>query len=107
MSPGESVPRQGEVWWAETEDKRRPVLVVTRSDAVPVLRWVVVAPITRTMRDIRTEIRLGTDDGLTEDCVASFDNLQTLRRALLTQRVADTSPSRRAQICSALASLAD
>jgi len=26
-------PLQGEIWWAEAEDKRRPVLVVTR-DAV-------------------------------------------------------------------------
>ena len=83
MSPGEPVPRQGEVWWAEAEDKRRPVLVVTRSDAIPVLRWVVVAPITRTVRDIRTEVRLGAEDGLREDSVASFDNLQPIRRSFL------------------------
>lgn len=69
-------PRQGEIWWAEAEDKRRPVLVVTRSEAVPVLTWIVVAPLTRTVRDIPTEVRLGEANGLTEDCVASFDNLQ-------------------------------
>ena len=38
-----SFPRQGEIWWAETEDTRRPVLVVTRSEAVPVLTGIVVA----------------------------------------------------------------
>ncbi len=43
-----SVPAQGEVWWAEAQDKRRPVLVVTRSDAVPALTWIIVAPVTRT-----------------------------------------------------------
>ena len=102
-----SFPRQGEVWWGEAEDKRRPVLVVTRSDAVPVLDWIVVAPITRRIRGVRTEIRLGAADGLTADCVASFDNLQTLRRAFLTQRVADPSAHRRVQICHALAALAD
>ena len=48
-------PRQGEIWWAEAEDKRRPVLVVTRSEALPVLTWVVVAPVTRTVRQIPTE----------------------------------------------------
>lgn len=36
-------PRQGEVWWAEAEDKRRPVLIVTRTEAVPVLTWLLVA----------------------------------------------------------------
>ncbi len=41
---------QGEVWWAEAEDKRRPVLVVTCSEAVQVLTWILVAPVTR-MRD--------------------------------------------------------
>src|SRR5688572_9019703 len=56
-------PMQGDVWWAETENYRRPVLVVTRSQAVPVLRWIVVAPITRRIREIPTEIRLGPEDG--------------------------------------------
>ena len=100
-------PRQGEVWWAESEDKRRPVLVVTRSEVVPALGWIVVAPVTRTIRGIRTEIPLGTSDGLPSECIASFDNLQTLRRVLLTERVSDASADRCAQICSALAALAD
>lgn len=36
-------PAQGDIWWAEAEDKRRPVLIVSRSEAVPVLTWIVVA----------------------------------------------------------------
>jgi hypothetical protein len=32
-----SVPKQGEIWWAETDEQRRPVLVVTRTEAVAVL----------------------------------------------------------------------
>lgn len=28
-----SHPRQGEVWWAEAEDERRPVPIVTRPEA--------------------------------------------------------------------------
>lgn len=42
--PVVSSPRQGELWWAEAEDKRRPVLVVTSSEAIPVLAWIIVAP---------------------------------------------------------------
>ena len=75
-----SFPRRGEIWWAEAEDARRPVLVVTRSEAVEVLTGIVVAPITRTVRRISTEIALGPDEGLAVECVASFDNLQRVRR---------------------------
>lgn len=99
-------PRQGEIWWAEAEDKRRPVLVITRSEAVPVLRWIMVAPVTRTMREIPTEISLGPADGMREECVASFDNLQPIRRSMLTERVASLG-LRRSEICRALAALAD
>ena len=82
-----ATPAQGEIWWAEAMDKRRPVLIVTRSEAVPVVTWVVVAPVTRTVRGIPTEIPLGPEHGLDERCVASFDNLQPVRRSFLTSRV--------------------
>ncbi len=82
-------PTQGEVWWAEAEDKRRPVLIVTRSDAVKVLTWIIVAPVTRTIRQIPTEVRLGTSHGLPDQCVASFDNLQPIRRSFLTQQAGE------------------
>jgi len=99
-------PGQGEIWWAEAMDKRRPVLVITRSQAVPVLTWVLVAPVTRTVRGIPTEIPLGPDQGLPEECVASFDNLQPIRRSFLTTRVGALADPRRA-ICSAVAAMAD
>lgn len=101
------IPRQGEIWWAEAEDKRRPVLVVTRSEAVPVLNWILVAPVTRTVRGIPTEVVLGADEGLPDDCAASFDNLQPLRRSFLTEAVGDLGARRRHELCSALRSLAD
>jgi mRNA interferase MazF len=100
-------PLQGEVWWAEAEDKRRPVLVVTRSDAIPVLTRLVVAPITHTVRGIPTEIWFGPDDGFPAECAASFDNVQPINRHLLTQRIATLNPARRHELCDALAALAD
>jgi mRNA interferase MazF len=100
-------PAQGEIWWAETEEeKRRPVLVVTRSHAVPVLNAILVAPITTKMRRIATEIELGEEAGLREPCAASFDNLQRVRPGTLTER-AGALPHPRRQICRALAALAD
>lgn len=99
-------PAQGDVWWAEAKDKRRPVLIVTRSEAVPVLRWLIIAPVTRTARGIPTEIPLGAAQGLTDSCAASFDNLQPIRRSFLTERVGVLSHPR-AAICEALRALAD
>ncbi len=101
------VPRQGEIWWAEPEDeKRRPVLVVTRSEATPVLAGIVVAPIFRTMRGIPTEISLGPEEGLPVECAASFDNLQRISRFVLSERAGGLG-ARRHEICDALRTLAD
>ncbi len=100
-------PQQGDIWWGEAEDKRRPLLVVTRSEAASVLGRIVVAPVTRTVRGIPTEVPLGLEDGLTVDCVATFDNLETLSTALLTERVTPSTAKRRSLICAALAAFAD
>lgn len=100
-------PRQGEIWWAEAEDKRRPVLVITRSDAVPVLRWIVVAPVTRTVRAIPTEIPLGPANGLDVECAANFDNMQPIRRSFLTHYVGQLVGEQCREICRALDALAD
>ncbi len=101
-----SIPEQGDVWWAEAEDKRRPVLVITRSEAIPVLTRVVVAPISRTVRGIPTEIGLGPSEGLPSECAASFDNLQTILRSALAERTGALGPRHR-EICETLRALAD
>ena len=99
-------PAQGEIWWAEADDKRRPVLVVTRSEAVPVLTAIVVAPVTRTVRNIPTEVHLGEEEGLRVECAASFDNLQRIRRSALVERIGHLG-HRREEICGCLRALAD
>ena len=100
-------PRQGEIWWAEAEDKRRPVLVVTRNEAIPVLDRIVVAPVTRTVRGIATEVALGREQGLAVDCVVSFDNLQPIRRSFLTERAGSLDGNQVHEICRAVAALTD
>lgn len=100
-------PRRGEIWWAEVEDKRRPVLVVTRDAAIPVLSAIVVAPVTRTVRGIPTEVPLGSEHGLPVDCVASFDAIQPIRRSALTRRVGALLPDESDEICRAFAAMSD
>ena len=96
-------PRRGEVWWGEVEDVgRRPFLVMTRTAAVPVLHSVLAAPITRTIRGIPTEVRLGPDDGMPTECVASFDNLRVVAKAYLVERQCSLDAVRLGEACEAL-----
>lgn len=82
--------KRGDICWYtfKTPDKRRPVLILTRDSAIAVLNSVTVAPITSTIRSIPTEVVLTEDDGLPETCVANFDNLQTVPKANIGDRVA-------------------
>ena len=98
-----SSPGRGEVWWGEIEDVgRRPFLVMSRPAAIPVLNQVIAAPITRTIRGIPTELALGPDDGMPDECAASFDNLRIVPKALLVDHICTLGPDRLVQACTAL-----
>lgn len=87
--------------------KRRPVLVVTRDEVIPVLRNVVVAPVTSTIRDIPTCIPVGADEGIDHDSVATFDNLAAVPKSVLTRRLGRLGVGGRRRMCEALAALAN
>jgi len=74
---------QGDVCWYtfKEPDKRRPVLILTRNSAIPVLSSLTVAPITTVIRGIPTEVRLGQAEGLLTDCAVNLDNIQTVQKA--------------------------
>lgn len=95
-------PRRGDIWWIEMRDKRRPVLVLTRDRAIPVLRTVLIAPVTRSARGIQTEVALDEADGMPVPCVATFDNVTTVPKAFLTERVTGLSAVRMRDVCVAL-----
>jgi mRNA interferase MazF len=94
---------RGDVWWIEhPEAGRRPACVLTRQAAIAVLTSVLVAPATRTIRNIPTEVTLTREEGMPEDCALSFDNLATVPKALLTQRITRVPDARLHELCSAL-----
>jgi mRNA interferase MazF len=94
---------RGDVWFAATAGGDRPVLVLTRDPVADRIGSVVVAALTRTQRDLVSELRLTTtDDGVPSDCVVNFDNLNTLSRETFRRRVTQLSPARMAQACAAL-----
>jgi len=72
--------KRGEVRWYTfaPPNKRRPVLILTRTDAIPFLEKVVVAGITSRIRGLLSEVLLDESDGMNNRCVISLDNLATV-----------------------------
>lgn len=97
-------PRQGEVWWANLPEPagRRPVLILTRTDATPRLHSVTIAPLTRTIRDIDTEAVISAEDGVPTLCAASLDNILTIPKTLLAERITQVSEETMADVFRAL-----
>lgn len=97
--------KRGEVYWYtfQTPDKRRPVLIITRSSALAFLSGVTVAPLTTTIRDIPTEVVLTPEeDGVPSLCAVNLDNLQTVQRRGLRRRITTLSPQRMDEVNAAL-----
>lgn len=78
-------------------------MVLTRAEAIPVLKRVTVAFLTRRIRDIPTEVRLGPDDGMPAECAVSLDNVRHISRSLLGEHVTSLSGPRMHEVCRALA----
>lgn len=83
-------------------DKRRPALVLTRTALLAHLSSVIVAPITRTVRDIPSEVRLGPESGLKEASAAKLDQIQSIGRDRIGRFVGTLDPSRKVEVRDAL-----
>jgi len=88
--------QRGEVWWARFPKPvgRRPVVLVSRTQAIQVRQFVTVVAVTTTIREIPVEIPLGPEDGLPRRCVANCDVINTIPKASLTQRIGLLSPAK-------------
>ena len=81
--------RQYELWWADLPEPagRRPVLLLSRTPAFDYLSRVIVVEITTTVRRIPQEIVVGAAEGLSRRSVANFDNVRTVAKHRLSQRI--------------------
>ena len=95
---------QGDVYWRtfRNPDKRRPVLILTRDSAIEYLTSLVVAPITSTIRNVPSEVKLTNEDGLFADCAANFFNLQTVQSETLGEYITHLSPERMREVRTAI-----
>ena len=96
---------RGEIWLYtfKKPDKRRPVLILTRQDVIPLLHTVMVAPITSTIRGAPSEVVVGIDEGLRADSAVNLDHVQTVEKRLLRQYVGSLGPDKMSQVCRHLA----
>lgn len=95
---------RGEIWTFgfARPDKQRPVLVLTRSDMIGVLNTVTVAPLTRTIRGVASEVVVGTECGLKEPSVINLHHIVTVPRQGLHRFVGSVPPAVLASVRSAL-----
>jgi mRNA interferase MazF len=77
--------QRGEIRWYRFSkpDKRRPVLVLTRDSALEFLNEATIAPLTRSIRNIPSEVLLKSSDGVPQDSAINLDHIQTVSKARL------------------------
>ena len=96
--------QRGEVWWAELPPPagRRPVLLLSRNSAYAIRTSITVAVITRTIRDIPTEVHLDTEDGMPEYCVINVDDILTVPKSKLAERITALSAEKMTDVARAI-----
>ena len=95
---------RGEIWLHRfaPPDKRRPVVVLSRNDALEVLSSAIVAPVTSMIRGLPSEVLVGVEHGLKGPSAVNLDHVQTVRQADLQKFVGVLSPELMAAVCRAL-----
>lgn len=88
-------------------DKARPALILTRELVRSCLTNVTVAPITKTVKGLSTEVPVGIANGLAEQSVVSCDNIQTIPVASLGRQIGYLLASQEAALADAIVNAFD
>ena len=89
---------RGEIRWYtfKKPDKKRPVLLLTRTSIIEYMGEITVAPITSVVREIPSEVYLDRNDGMPRECVVNFDHIQTVSKGKIGALIA-VLPERKMQ----------
>src|SRR3989338_3338328 len=84
---------KGEIWWIDSPKPvgHRPVLILTRNEAIRVRDHITVAMITTKIRGISTEILLKKEDGLPKECVINLDVINTVPKESISEFITTLS----------------
>src|SRR2546425_13263207 len=96
---------RGEIWSYrfKAPDKRRPVVVLSREDVIPLLDTVIVAPVTSTLRGVPSEVVVGPDEGLKQESVINLDHLYVVDKTRLIGYIGTVPSSKMHLVCRAVA----
>ena len=94
---------RGEIWFAEVGRKRRPVLVLTRSEVIDVRALVTVVEVTTSIRNIAAEVEFDHEEvGLDRPSVINCDGLHTITRGSLTTYAGSVNEETLERVCAAV-----
>jgi mRNA-degrading endonuclease toxin of MazEF toxin-antitoxin module len=95
--------RRGEIWLALVGGKRRPVLVLTRTQVIDVRNLVTVAEISTSIRGLGVEVHIDGDEaGLDRPSVINCDGIHTLDQAKLSGPIGAAGDETMSKVCSAI-----
>ena len=95
--------RRGEVWLAEVGQKKRPVLLLTRTEVLDARSLVTVAEVTTTIRGLAAEVDIDHGEvGLDRPAVINCDDLHTVAQASLTGPIGQVGHDTMERVCSAI-----
>ncbi|MBI4698129.1 MAG: type II toxin-antitoxin system PemK/MazF family toxin [Nitrospirae bacterium] len=96
--------RRGEVRWYKFKnpDKKRPVVILTRSSILDYLGEITVAPVTPAIRDIPSEVLLSRQDGMHIDCAVNCDHLQTVSKTNIGSLITTLSKKKMSELRNAI-----
>jgi mRNA interferase MazF len=84
------------VYWVQfpAPAGKRPAVLVSRDEAYAIKSRIIVVPLTRTVRGIPTEVRIGPSDGLPKVGVANADEIVTISGSMLGERITALSAAK-------------
>lgn len=96
--------KRGEVWWVDlgTPGSRRPVLLLSRDNAYAARSLILISPVGTRTRQLPSELLLGIDDGMPRECCVNLENLTTVPKDCLSERLTTLNPKKLEEIDAAL-----
>jgi mRNA interferase MazF len=97
--------KRGEIRWYSFSppDKKRPILLLTRTSVIAYLGEVTVAPLTSTIRDIPSEVVVTKEDGMHCSCAINCDHLQTIAKSKIGPVITTLSYEKMEEVKKAIA----
>jgi mRNA interferase MazF len=96
---------RGDIWMYsfKAPDKQRPVVILSRQSVIPLLRTVMVAPITSTIHGVPSEVVVDVEQGIKHTSAINLDHVQTVDQSRLKRYVGHLDHRMMQQVCAALA----